>query len=200
MSDEYSVWIGARRGRKPARYLYKIPARKARDDGRILLHAGGDDPVCADCGVGHLLWAEAGYVPYHRICDVCGSHWDLHPIMWGPGKSTRCAVTHERTGEFRCGHDLPEDATWCEECNDEPLPILREIPGPEYVRWVDGRGEIALDPSEPLADYDGPIAATWGDLLALIRPEHWTQAERDRERMAGQIVVPCAWARRARFY
>lgn len=36
-------------------------------------------PLCVDCGVGHLQWAEGGYVSWHRICDTCGSHWDLHP-------------------------------------------------------------------------------------------------------------------------
>ncbi len=36
-------------------------------------------PVCVDRGVGRLMWAEGGYVPWHRICTHCGSHWDLHP-------------------------------------------------------------------------------------------------------------------------
>lgn len=36
-------------------------------------------PKCVDCGEGTLQWAEGGFVPWHRICDVCGSHWDLHP-------------------------------------------------------------------------------------------------------------------------
>ena len=28
----------------------------------------------------------------------------------------------------------------------------------------------------------------------------WAEAEREQERMAGMIVVPCCWARRARIY
>lgn len=37
-------------------------------------------PPCPDCkGKGKLLWSEAGYVPWHRICNYCGSHWELHP-------------------------------------------------------------------------------------------------------------------------
>jgi len=61
------------------------------------------------------------------------------------------------------------------------------------VRWVDGRGEVPLDPDEYVAGEDSP---TWGQFVALLRPEHWAAAER----MAGMLVVPCAWARRARFY
>lgn len=37
------------------------------------------NPPCPDCGVGMLLWAEAGYVPWHRVCNRCGSHWELYP-------------------------------------------------------------------------------------------------------------------------
>jgi len=37
-------------------------------------------PRCVDCGAGRLTWAEGGYVPGHRICGHCGSHWDLDPV------------------------------------------------------------------------------------------------------------------------
>jgi len=29
---------------------------------------------CPNCG-GRLLWAEAGYVPGYRICEMCGRSW-----------------------------------------------------------------------------------------------------------------------------
>jgi hypothetical protein len=59
------------------------------DDGAIIV-SGGQSPQCPDCELGHLCWAEAGYVPWHRICGVCGSHWDLHPVtyyQWRPDVS-----------------------------------------------------------------------------------------------------------------
>ena len=37
-----------------------------------------NEGICT-CG-GVLRWAEAGYPPWHRICDRCGAHWDLHPV------------------------------------------------------------------------------------------------------------------------
>lgn len=68
--------------------LLDSPARDRCDDGSTLVHAGDLSPTCTDCGRGTLQWAEAGYVPWHRICDACGSHWDLHPVVlfveWGP--------------------------------------------------------------------------------------------------------------------
>jgi hypothetical protein len=154
----HHVRIGRRRAEAPAADVYAIPYRESADDGRTILHAGDHSPICADCGRGTLQWAEAGYVPWHRICDVCGSHWDLHPITWGPARS----------------------------------PEWRD----DLVRWVQGRGEIPLDRAEPISD-DCPH--TWGDLADLCTAEHWATAERDADRMAGQVVVPGAWARRARF-
>ncbi len=59
---------------------YDLPYREAPDDGAILVHVGAALPTCLDCGVGKLQWAEAGYVPWHRICDGCGSHWSQHPF------------------------------------------------------------------------------------------------------------------------
>ena len=76
---------GAARRRQPvATYgaLLDLPSRPARDDRRIILHVGDLAPTCSDCGAGTLCWAEAGYVPWHRICDCCGSHWDLYPVNY----------------------------------------------------------------------------------------------------------------------
>lgn len=76
---DYVTRIGARRRRTAGRGLYDQRSYARPDDGRIILHAGDLTPTCPDCGVGKLLWAEAGYVAWHRICSHCGSHWDLHP-------------------------------------------------------------------------------------------------------------------------
>jgi hypothetical protein len=65
------------------------------------------------------------------------------------------------------------------------------------VHWVNGTGEFAIDPDERVSDEDG--APTWGEFLPLLRPEHWTAAEAAASKMAGMVVVPCCWARRARF-
>jgi hypothetical protein len=173
MSDDYTTYVGARRAKTPAPNWYEIPHWDRKDDGRVILHAGDMTPVCSDCGRGHLIWAEAD-VPWHRICDVCGSHWDLHPITWGPARPMDPSPM--LTGRYLCG------------CEDPALTL---------VRWVDGRGEIPLDPQERL---DAECDATWGDLVAQITPAMWAAAERNRGGMAGQVVVPCAWARRARFY
>ncbi len=67
--------------------VYDLPARHEDDDGAILV-SGGLDPTCADCERGTLCWAEAGHVPWHRICNVCGSHWELHPVHFvSPGRA-----------------------------------------------------------------------------------------------------------------
>lgn len=60
---------------------YSFASVEAPDDGVIIV-AAGHAPTCVDCGRGTLRWAEAGHVPWHRICDVCGAHWDLHPVTY----------------------------------------------------------------------------------------------------------------------
>lgn len=146
--------------------------KPCRDDGTLILWAGDLQPLCS-CGKGHMIWAEAGYVPWHRICDACGSHWDLHPVVWGPM--------------------IPSEGYLLAVGNGHK-------PAAEYTRWVDGPGEIPLNKSEPL----GQSGKTWGDLLAIITPEQWESARENHRlnkwRYAGSIVVPCAWARRARFH
>ncbi len=34
------------------------------------------DCDCPDCGA-VLVWAEAGFMPGHRICPRCGGHWEV---------------------------------------------------------------------------------------------------------------------------
>jgi len=52
-------------------------------------------PLCVDCGVGRLRWAEAGHVPGHRICDHCGSHWS-HGDYAVTRRGEFPALTYER--------------------------------------------------------------------------------------------------------
>lgn len=140
--------------------------RPRKDDGRTIVCAGRvDGPPCT-CGRGHLQWAEAGYVPYHRICDGCGSHWELHPVMWGPM--------------------LPSD--WYQGPDTEYTFL--------FDRDVHGQREVPLRHNMPF----GGSGRTWGDVLAMITPAMWEAAKLEKERMAHQVVVPCCWARRARFY
>lgn len=81
--DSYTVRVGTKKHKKPAQSyndLLYLPTRCVDDDGLHLEHVGNISPTCPDCKRGTLQWAEAGYVPWHRICDHCGSHWDLHPV------------------------------------------------------------------------------------------------------------------------
>src|SRR3990167_3068638 len=80
MTTEYTTRIGTskRKGTVGAA-LYRLPTRERPDDGKILLHVGDWNCPCTCGRGGTLMWAEAGYVAWHRICNACGSHWDLHP-------------------------------------------------------------------------------------------------------------------------
>ncbi len=64
--------------------LERLPYREAEDDGRTLLHMGSLLPRCADCELGTLRSVTFGpdYTRAHRICDHCGSHWELHPLVY----------------------------------------------------------------------------------------------------------------------
>lgn len=78
MSSDYFTLRGTSRRKEPTPDIYSLPNREAPDDGAIVL--GVSPLICSDCGRGRLIWAEAGYVPWHRICECCGSHWDEHPV------------------------------------------------------------------------------------------------------------------------
>jgi len=171
MSD-YMTRRGTRRGKGQAKDLYRIPYREARDDGRTLLCVGERMPICPDCGRGELHWAEAGYVAWHRICSCCGSHWDLHPIAWGPQIALR---------------DRPAAAN-----------AQRMIRAGDLVRWADGVGEVPLVRDERIEQDGCPY--TWGDVVDAISEQDWAAARERQIQMAGQVVVSCCWARRAQFY
>lgn len=170
--------------------------REGRDDGaRIVWLADpagrwGSHTGPCPCG-GIMRWAEAGYVPWHRICDHCGAHWDLHPILYGPQRPQSVLPRVEWTGAYQCGHTA-DDAGWCEICQEEAARVYREIPAPDIVRYVEGIGEVPIDPTESLADDSN---RTWGDLMAMITPAHWASAETH----CAQAVILAGWARRARF-
>jgi hypothetical protein len=139
----------------------------------------GDEVWIADTGFlpaelipGRLRWAEAGYVPWHRICDRCGSHWELYPMTWGPARPSSHRAT-ARAAELRAKSG-------------------------GLVRWQDGRGEVPIDPDAHVTD--AAESPTWGQFLPLLTAEMWAEAEREAPRMAGMVVVPCCWARRARIY
>lgn len=61
--------------------LLAIDYETCDDDGRVVLAPEDSKPwpdlVCGDCKRGPVAHAEAGYVPGHRICPWCGSHWSL---------------------------------------------------------------------------------------------------------------------------
>lgn len=162
MTQGYCVRIGMRRRRTPAQYLYSILYREAGDDGKVVLAAGVDSydpgghlgahpavaPLCGDCGVGRLAWAEAGHVPFHRICNVCGSHWDAHPISMGPTIPTPQILSQI---EFCTPEEIDARSEWCETCDYQGVdhcsrhrPIQRRVDARrkacQYVRFATGQG------------------------------------------------------------
>lgn len=82
MSD-YSVRIGrSRRKHLPKSYdeLVSLPYRSTDDDGKQVecgTEPWPDNVICPDCEKVVVVWAEACYVPGHRICPLCGSHFEL---------------------------------------------------------------------------------------------------------------------------
>jgi hypothetical protein len=163
----YTTRRGASRRRKPVTSgdLLALPTRERDDDGAIILHVGDHSPTCSDCGRGTLRWAEGGYVPWHRICDTCGSHWDLHPLGLGIAyvPQVEAPMCHrEEMVEAACPDcDGPSESEWCERC--ESTGVVRR-PHPE--RWcydgdpvecarraiVDDHSEVsaAMLPDEPV--------------------------------------------------
>lgn len=81
----YRVRKGTSRRKSPVTgydALLKLPYRETEDDGKeVRLDVCEPWPTvdCPDCGKAPLVWAEACFVPGHRICPCCGSHWSLDP-------------------------------------------------------------------------------------------------------------------------
>lgn len=174
---DYTTQRGSQRRQTPAddyADLLDQDTYYAPDDGAIILHVGDPLPICADCGSGRLQWAEAGYVPWHRICDICGSHWDLHPLGMG---IALLPVTDPAQ------QDLP--------------PSARRIVGEQPAQWIDGPGWVPLSAADPIQGADGH---TWGELIQLVDDTHRRAAETLKVQTMGVPCVAAYWARRARFY
>jgi hypothetical protein len=207
MSD-YTVRYGCRRRKNPAadyNALISLPNKEGSDDGEVILSVTleewGGEPICADCKVGHLRWAEGGYVAFHRICDVCGSHWDLHPIAWGPIRATPEIL---RQIADRNAQKCETCQEWCDTCEYEGrkrCPAHRNHSHAVQAEYVLHQNHVGFAPLN-LGDQIGESGKTWGDFLSLVTPELWRKAEEPErvKTMANMAVVGGAWARRARFY
>jgi hypothetical protein len=91
MNKEYVCYYGTHQGKlaESLRELFNLPHCEGPDDGTIVYTIAREQNCSwnqgrCPCG-GLMRWAEAGhgadYGPWHRICDHCGSHWTLHPII-----------------------------------------------------------------------------------------------------------------------
>lgn len=81
----YTTRVGTARQRRLGlvlRNLHRLPYRESDDDGRMLLHIGDFLPSCPDCTDGTLRRATESHSWQHRICDGCGSHWQLHRLEY----------------------------------------------------------------------------------------------------------------------
>jgi len=80
----YTTRVGTARRRNTATSLglQCLTYRESEDDGRMVLHIGDFAPLCPDCSHGTLKQAHASYSWQHRICDGCGSHWELHRLEY----------------------------------------------------------------------------------------------------------------------
>lgn len=177
----YTTRRGAARRKNPVgpQAMYDLPTRERPDDGAVILHVGDIAPTCSDCGRGTLRWAEAGYVPWHRICDACGSHWDLHPLGLG---IAMIPVTEEPTcGREACipvtecpeGHPLGEGG-WCDPCGEE---YVTSRPHPERTCYA-GDPRRCAERAAGFRDEVEAVAAGVGDRLRCMCPCHVPPSER----------------------
>lgn len=211
MSSDYHVRIGKSRRKNPVnsqRELFALPYRVAKDDGAIIV-GGSLEPTCADCKRGQLRWAEAGFVPWHRICDVCGSHWELHPVTyidWNREAKPEPMPEPVTAGDCGCGHDcVNEDcqAPDCADCGCGCRPCQRahdlSLQGwvPQMEGWTseDANGRIMpiakLDTDERL-----PNGVTHAKLLDLAI----AAGAKPNGSRPDQRIATASWATRAEFY
>lgn len=174
--EDYTVRIGTRRAKTAARDIYAIPSRTAEDDGRLHIwitdsraHWSWNEGPCP-CG-GIMRWAEAGYVPWHRICERCGSHWDLHPV-------TIYLRPYDRVPTIT-GYAL-----------DDVRPIHSIIDPPTMIRRTDG--------SLWLAEMDASSEAETADLRQRVRA--LLTGDMITVDMCQHGAIYGGWARRARFF
>lgn len=195
MSD-YTVRIGTRRAKTPARDLYAIPYRASDDDGRLQCWITGPQATWAwntgpcPCGHGVMQWAEAGYVAWHRICDRCGSHWDLHVVTiylrpYHPVPAIVGYALHD-------GTVLPTlDEVWARGYTEDDVRTVTEISDPPtLMRRTDGSLWLAEMDGHP----DTTISAARQYVRAMLTGDMIT------DKMCQHGAIYGGWAQRARFY
>lgn len=157
------------------------------------------------CG-GIMRWAEAGYVPWHRICDRCGEHWDLHLIRIQILRYSGGWPGEQRVVAYRLPNgDVVSniDDVWARGYTEDDVSLVCETredfpPGVVFVANP-GSGYAVNDnrvpPSQRGAAYqlvveEGvPMAA---EVVRMVRPEHLTPKVIQRGMLYG------GWARRTR--
>lgn len=205
MSD-YEVRIGTTVRAEPVGSYNELlgqPTAYAEDDGALAgpwLANGRSGPSWNEgrcpCG-GTLCWAEAGYAPWHRVCDRCGSHWEMRPV-------TLFTSRGRPAGERIAGYRLPDgavvrgiDEVWLRGYGEDDvtlviervpavppavLPLASRQPG-DYNDLRDGH-QLVNEDDLPM------VRAVW----ELVQPEHLT------DEVLRHGAVYGGWARRARFY
>lgn len=209
--DEYRVRVGVIVRKRPVKTydaLLGLPTEDAEDDGKVVYWGPGNhawnEGVC-ECG-GTLRWAEAGYVPWHRICDRCGSHWDMHPVTVYLRREVSADDAPAITSILDARLPQPGDKEWV--AMDEQQRRLadrllkrRNVCPEDELAEVD-QSLIAIlshyrqDRDDPMRrletrEHDAPEAQR---VISLIRPEHITPEAIEHGAVYG------GWARRARFY
>jgi hypothetical protein len=205
MDATYVTRVGVRcRKRAVKRYeqLIALPYREQADDGVIAgpwvlgldCRWNWDEGSCP-CG-GVLRWAELGYRPWHRICDRCGSHWDLHVMnvaIWPiPPRAPYLLVPRHapRPGEWWC--DVPSVERTIARCDRCGEVDLREVDLRETPR-------------------DCGCGGTWRAVtgrLQYVPAEQWPMVRHIPRLLTPDVVeaaylrhgvIYAGWARRARF-
>lgn len=182
MNDNYKVGFGDGDGSEPD--IYEIPYHYGRDDGKMILHVGDAVPVCADCGKGRLAWAEAGYTPWFRICDYCGSRWTIMVKQ--------------------LGFVMPSNYLFVEPSAAAGMVASKSLKNRTMFTYGDERlEEIDMDAPafESSMMFDDRPAPPWSEFARLLTKEHWLRCYEARGYFPGEnVAVPICVARRARFY
>jgi hypothetical protein len=207
----YTTRVGRPRPEPARTYdeLLALPSREQPDDGLVLgpwvttAESGWDwnEGPCA-CG-GILRWAEAGYVPWHRICDRCGSHWELHVIGLVPHEAEP-PVTHAVAWRLPDGRVVTQSddlalAGYDEE-TDPIVPIVQTVPArprgvlPVVAGGPSQAGAIVARDGQRYQVVPPHVLPFYQAARALVRPEHIT------DEVLHHGVLYGGWASRARFY
>ena len=166
-------------------------------------------------------------MPWWRICNVCGSHWDLHPMgviglvehpeqkpdPRGIVVSALEEMGHEATMEddnsiHICPiHDMDMDdilqiinaRMWQAELTNDRLVAKPRAPEPACViPSIWCNGWIKIDPTNDI-DTNEPTGHIWSELLALVTKK--TKAKATRDQQIGRVpTIPYCWACRGKIY